>query len=126
MAIIGSRDCGDMTNEDIIPYIPQNCAEIVSGGARGIDTLAQQAAKKLGIKFRCFLPNYNLFGRLAPLKRNISIVDYSDYVLAFWDMKSSGTRYVLAYCLKCEKPFKIIRIKGSAKSKRYAHPNSKG
>ncbi len=111
VAIIGSRNCGCMTAKDIIPYVPQNCSEIVSGGARGIDTLAEQAATRLKLPLTCFAPNYARFGSLAPLKRNVSIVDYSDYVLAFWDMRSSGTRYVLAYCLKCEKPFKIIQIK---------------
>ncbi len=110
VAIIGSRSCGKMTSDDIISYIPSNCAEVVSGGARGIDSLAQQAAQKLGLSFRCFLPNYSLFGHIAPLQRNISIVDYSDYVLAFWDMRSRGTRNVISYCMKCEKPFKIIKI----------------
>ncbi len=113
VAIIGSRNCGCMTVQDILPYVPQNCSEIVSGGARGIDTLAQQTAKRLNLPFRCYEPDYLMFGRFAPLKRNVSIVDYSDYVLAFWDMRSSGTRYVLAYCLKCEKPFKIIQIKNA-------------
>ncbi len=111
VAIIGSRNSGCMTAKDIIAYVPQNCSEIVSGGARGIDTLAEQAATTLKLPLTCFTPNYERFGSLAPLKRNVSIVDYSDYVLAFWDMRSSGTRYVLSYCLKCEKPFKIIQIK---------------
>lgn len=47
------------------------------------------------IKFTVFLPDYNKYGKAAPLKRNLEIIDYSDIVLAFWDGKSHGTRHVI-------------------------------
>jgi len=49
-----------------------------------------------------FLPNYKQFGRGAPLKRNIQIIQYSDIVLAFWDgvEVSRGTKHVIDNCKK--------------------------
>lgn len=110
VAIIGSRNCGALRCEDVIARIPRNCTAIVSGGARGVDTLAREAARILGLSFTCFLPDYKTYGQIAPLQRNITIVDSCDFLLAFWDMHSAGTRYVISYCLKCDKPFKIIKI----------------
>ncbi len=110
VAVIGSREAKGTDKDHIICHLPANCTEIISGGARGIDTLAQEAARALGLSFRSFLPDYAAYGRVAPLRRNVKIVEYSDYVLAFWDMRSSGTRFVIAYCLRLNKPFKIIRI----------------
>jgi hypothetical protein len=44
--------------------------EIVSGGAIGIDRCAKEYAIRNNITLREFLPEYNKFGRSAPLKRN--------------------------------------------------------
>lgn len=53
-----------------------------------------------GIKLTEFLPEYTRFGRSAPLKRNITIIEYSDIVIAFWDGKSRGTKFVIDNCRK--------------------------
>ena len=41
LLIAGSRS---ITNFDISPYIPENVELIISGGASGVDTLAEQYA----------------------------------------------------------------------------------
>lgn len=92
LAIIGSRS---LYINDLSKYIPSGVSEIVSGGVRGIDTSARNYALKNGIKLTEFLPNYRQYGRIAPLKRNIQIVDYADKILAFWDGKSTGTVYTV-------------------------------
>lgn len=92
LAIIGSRG---LNIENLSRYIPDGVTEIVSGGARGIDTCARNYALKNGIKLTEFLPDYRQYGRVAPLKRNIQIVDYADEVIAFWDGKSTGTVYTI-------------------------------
>ncbi len=58
---------------------------IVSGGAAGVDTSARAYALSHNLKLTEFLPEYQKYGRAAPLKRNLSIIEYSDLVLAFWD-----------------------------------------
>lgn len=63
-----------------------------------MDTSAREYALSHGIKLTEFLPEYTRFGRSAPLKRNISIIEYADIVLAFWDGKSRGTKFVIDNC----------------------------
>jgi len=97
VAVIGSRG---LSVTDLGRYLPKNTTEIVSGGARGVDTSAREYALSHGIKLTEFLPEYTRFGRSAPLKRNITIIEYSDIVLAFWDGKSKGTKFVIDNCRK--------------------------
>ena len=107
IAIIGSRNLQVI---DIEKYLPPDCTEIVSGGAKGIDTCAEQYACKHHIPCTVFLPEYEKFGRAAPIKRNKQIVDYADMILAFWDGCSHGTRFVIQYCKKTKKPCRVIQI----------------
>ena len=97
VAVIGSRG---LSVTDLGRYLPENTTEIVSGGAKGVDTSARVYALAHGIKLTEFLPEYTRFGRSAPLKRNITIIEYSDIVLAFWDGKSRGTKFVIDNCRK--------------------------
>jgi len=106
VAVIGSRN---VTVPNLGDYLPAECSEIVSGGARGVDSSAKEYAQEHGIKLTEFLPDYSKFGRGAPLKRNIQIIEYSDTVLAFWDGKSRGTKYVIDNFAKLGKPVQIIR-----------------
>lgn len=95
VAVIGSRG---LSVTDLGRYLPENTTEIVSGGARGVVTSAREYALSHGIKLTEFLPEYTRFGRSAPLKRNITIIEYADIVLAFWDGKSRGTKFVIDNC----------------------------
>ena len=81
--------------------------EIISGGARGVDTSAREYATEHGLKLTEYLPEYNKYGRSAPLKRNITIIENADLVLAFWDGSSKGTKYVIENCKKRNIPLKI-------------------
>ena len=56
------------------------------------------------------MTSYERYGRGAPLKRNESIVEYADAVLAFWDGRSRGTAYVIEYCKKTGKPCTVILL----------------
>lgn len=105
VAIIGSRN---LNVENLQDYLPEGTDEIVSGGARGIDTCARNYALKNDLKLTEFRPEYNKYGRGAPLKRNETIVNYADMVLAFWDGKSRGTKFVINYCEKVGKECKIF------------------
>ena len=107
LAIIGSRNL-NITNLE--KFIPDNVSEIVSGGAKGVDTSARAYAIKNNIPLTEFLPEYKKYGRGAPLKRNLQIIEYADSVLAFWDGKSHGTKYVIDNCRKKNTPVKIIII----------------
>ena len=107
VAVIGSRS---ITAPDLGMYISDE-DEIVSGGAVGIDTCAAEYAKKKGLKLTEFLPEYERYGRAAPIVRNKQIVDYADKVFAFWDGKSKGTLSVIKYAEKTGRPCEIIICK---------------
>lgn len=111
VAIVGSRNCGNLTVDDVIQYIPLNCSMIISGGAKGVDELAKEAALKLDLLYTEIKPDYEKYGKTAPLKRNEEIADSCYLLLAFWDLTSKGTANILVYCMKNYIPFKIIPIK---------------
>ena len=92
LAVIGSRK---LTQIVIDKYIPKEATEIVSGGARGVDTLAREYASRHSLKLTEFLPNYKVYGRAAPIKRNEELAEQADQVLAFWDGHSRGTAYTI-------------------------------
>lgn len=104
-AIIGSRG---LTVKDLGRYLPENVTEIVSGGARGIDTCAKQYAYEKEIKLTEFLPEYDKYGKSAPLKRNLQIIEYADEVFAFWDGRSRGTKHVIDNCKRKNKKVTVF------------------
>ncbi len=108
IAIVGSRK---IRVENIGAYLSEDCDEIVSGGAVGVDSCAAEFALLNGIKLTQFLPEYERYGRGAPIVRNRQIVDYADEVIAFWDGSSRGTLWVIKYCEKQGKPCRIIVCK---------------
>ena len=107
IAVVGSRNIA-VTNIDI--YISGG-EEIVSGGAVGVDSCAAEYAKKNGLKLTVFLPQYERYGRAAPIVRNQEIVDYADKIVAFWNGSSKGTLSVIKYAEKMGKPCEIILCK---------------
>ena len=105
VAVIGSRGLA-VSNLD--QYLPPDTTEIVSGRARGVDTSARIYAQAHGLKLTEFLPEYGRYGRSAPLKRNISIIEYADLVLAFWDGHSRGTKFVIDNCKRMGVPVRVF------------------
>ena len=105
VAVIGSRG---ITVDNLEDYLPEDVTEIVTGGAKGVDTCAEEYALAHNIKLTKFLPEYSKYRKSAPLKRNIQIIEYSDLVLAFWDGSSRGTKYVIDNCNKLDTTVKII------------------
>jgi hypothetical protein len=65
---------------------------VVSGGAIGVDSVAAEAARSRGLEVVEHLPDYERHGgKMAPLVRNILIVDDSDEIIAFPAPWSTGT-----------------------------------
>ena len=105
VAVIGSRS---LFVRDLSKYLPEGTTELVSGGARGVDTSAREYARANGLPIKEFLPDYATLGKGAPLQRNLLIIEYADVVLAFWDGKSRGTKFVIDNCKKMGKPVKVF------------------
>lgn len=111
VAIAGSRSLDVPIPEGIIP---KSTTYIISGGASGIDRSAREYALSHGIQITEILPEYNLYGRTAPLKRNDLIIKLADAIYVFWDGKSHGTDYVIKKSKEADKPVFIYKWNGKS------------
>ena len=68
---------------------------IVSGCAKGVDTLALEVAHDLKISTAEFPANWEKYGKLAGFKRNMKMAEYADVLLAIWDGESKGTKHMI-------------------------------
>ena len=107
LLVVGSRE---ITNFDLSPYIPDGVDMIISGGANGIDKAAEKYADSHRISKIIIRPQYERYGRGAPLKRNQEMVDMADSVLVIWDGKSRGTKFTIDYAEKVGKRVTLIQI----------------
>ena len=105
LLIAGSRG---IENFDLSEYVPPETELIISGGAKGIDSVAEKYADEHGIKKIIIRPCYERYGRAAPIKRNEKMVELCDIALIVWDGSSKGTSYTINYASKMGK--KVILI----------------
>lgn len=105
LLIAGSRSIREW---DISDYVPPETDLIISGGAKGVDALAELYADAQGIPKRIIRPQYKLYGKAAPLKRNEEMVELADHVLILWDGQSRGTRYTMEYAAKKGKSVRVV------------------
>ena len=109
LLIVGSRS---ITDFDLSPYVSADVDTIISGGAGGVDTLAEQYADTRRLSNYIIRPRYDLYRRAVPLKRNEQMVDVSDAVLAIWDGQSKGTQHTIKYAEKANKPLTVVQAVG--------------
>lgn len=108
VAVVGSRDWPDPDKVfDIVSTLEPGTV-LVSGGARGVDTWAEQAAKQLGLEVRIFPADWQTHGRSAGFRRNVTIVENADLVLAFMtNGQSRGTRHTVTVALDKGVPVEV-------------------
>ena len=107
LLIVGSRSIKDF---DLSPYIPRETELIISGGASGLDTIAEQYADTHKISKLILHPKYDKYGKAAPIKRNEVMVDLADQILVVWDGKSRGTAHTINDARKKNKPITLLTI----------------
>ena len=107
LLIVGSRS---ITDFDLAPYVSAEVDTILTGGADGIDRLAEQYADAHRLSKYILRPCYRIYGRAAPLKRNEQLVDIADAVLGIWDGRSKGTEYTHNYAKKKNRPVTLVQI----------------
>ncbi len=105
LLIAGSRSIKEY---DLEKYVPSEATMIITGGADGIDAIAEQIADKNRLSKLILRPQYELYGRGAPLRRNEKMVELCDVALIVWDGRSRGTKYTLDYAQRIGK--KVILI----------------
>ena len=71
--------------------------------------MAEQYADQHRLSKYILRPNYERYGRAAPLVRNEHMVDLADAVLVIWDGCSKGTLHTIRYATKVGKPLTLIQ-----------------
>lgn len=113
IAVIGSRNFADYAMVTRwLNYVlsGRGAWTIISGGARGADSLAQQYADEHGVEFKLFPADWDTHGRKAGFLRNTEMARACGMVLAFWDMQSSGTAHMIQTALRHGKPVTIVPL----------------
>lgn len=81
--------------------------EIVSGGAKGVDTLGEMWGDLKGIPVTQFLPDWGKYGRSAGPMRNAQMAEYCDVAIILWDGRSPGTKNMIDNMNKLNKPHHV-------------------
>jgi hypothetical protein len=119
--IAGSRDITDMAvllaalgaspwadSDDCLLY-DGAMTEVVSGTARGVDTLAIEWAVINWFPWKEFPADWERHGKAAGYIRNRQMAEYADALLAIWDGKSRGTKNMIETMEKLGKPVYVYR-----------------
>jgi predicted Rossmann fold nucleotide-binding protein DprA/Smf involved in DNA uptake len=91
VAVVGSRD---FPNPDVVKAFVRSLPTstvVVSGGARGVDQWAEDAATEFGLQTKIIHADWDNLGRRAGPIRNAEIVGSADRLVAFWNGRSRGT-----------------------------------
>ena len=109
MAVIGSRNFSNyellQKTLDEIPGIKK----VISGGAAGADSLAEQWAKEHSVDTVIYKPDWAKYGRGAGVVRNRLIIEDCDWCIAFWDGTSKGTQSSIEHARKLNKKLTVNR-----------------
>ena len=88
--------------------------EIISGHARGVDAFAEEYAGMAGVKCTVFKAEWNLYSKAAGPIRNRAMLNYAmeetPVVIAFWNLKSRGTKNMVEQARKAEVEVIIVPI----------------
>ena len=102
--IAGSRDITDYSiiesgmkkiSKKYLKGVLPHGLTILSGCARGVDTLAIQWAETHNADVHKYPANWSHFGKSAGYRRNDQMAKHGDLLVAFWDKKSKGTKHMI-------------------------------
>lgn len=114
LIVAGGRDFTDyptakaeilrLANAELGPF----AVSIVSGMARGADTLAVQFAREHNVRLYEFPADWNQYGKRAGPLRNETMGRFADGLLAFWDGQSTGTQHMIGFMRGLKKPVRVV------------------
>ncbi|MCA1807433.1 MAG: DUF2493 domain-containing protein [Actinobacteria bacterium] len=104
LIIAGSRTLGDQEAyeelqdalyEATLVWNARAIDEVVTGGAKGVDTLGKNLAKEFNIAHKEFPADWATYGKRAGYRRNVQMASYADALVLLWDGKSKGSGHML-------------------------------
>lgn len=111
--IAGGRDFNDyellkQKLNNIISNLNKNDITIISGLAKGADSLGLKYAEENNIKTIKCPANWDKYGKSAGYKRNEDMANIANALIAFWDGKSKGTKHMIEIAKKRDIKIRII------------------
>ncbi len=110
LVVSGSRTINNYSfvKDAIIQIVKKfDISTIIHGAARGVDTLADKAARELGLGVEKYPANWSKYGRSAGMIRNREMAERADILLAIWDGFSPGTAGMIEIMRSLHKPFEL-------------------
>lgn len=110
LGVVGSREFSKI---DEVPRLlsllhsKRPIKKIITGGADGPDKKAEEWAKANGVECVVHEADWSL-GDGAGIKRNGTIIDESEALMAFWDGESAGTLDSICRASKKKLPTQVI------------------
>jgi hypothetical protein len=83
--------------------------QIVSGKARGADSLGETYAKERGYDIEEFPADWKKYGKPAGYIRNKQMAEYADACVCFWDGVSSGTGHMIGLAKEHKLLLRVVR-----------------
>jgi len=114
LAVVGSRHYDDYARfvSVVDDWIAVNGApdELISGGASGVDTMAERFAKERNVPMRVFRADWATYGKRAGPMRNALIVDACTHVLALPDRDGKGTQITMRLARERGRPLTAVNV----------------
>lgn len=112
--VAGGRDFKSYATltREVNKYIQTNQVDdviIVSGKAKGADSLGELYALQRGLPIKEFPANWDKHGKAAGPIRNVEMAEYATHCIVFWDGKSRGSKHMIDTAQAKGLPTKIIR-----------------
>lgn len=111
VVIAGSRNIKDRLA--LVKAIKQSgfeITEVVSGKARGPDSMGEAWAMANDVAIKEFPAEWTRFGNAAGLIRNNQMAKYADAAIILWDGKSTGTLNMIKNMDMMDKPYFIRMV----------------
>ncbi len=111
LLVVGSRSFNDFElMKRKVEFVVNGVDEVqlISGGARGADKLAEVVGKDMMIPVKVFPADWAGQGRKAGFVRNVEMANFADKVIAFWDGESRGTRHMIMTMIGLKKEVLIV------------------
>ena len=96
--------------ETTLAKCPWQVTQVISGGARGAETLGEKWARQHNIPLNIIRANWKADGASSGYIRNTRMADKAQAVILFWDGKSRGTRHMLDIAQYSEMRTVLIRF----------------
>jgi hypothetical protein len=87
--------------DEVIAKYPNSSVEIISGGAKGADSLGIQYAQEHDIELTVYYAQWANYGKSAGFIRNTQMAQWAKergskgILIAFWDGESRGTSHMV-------------------------------